>query len=80
MKQTAVEWLIHILKGQQDKTFNIEEWMNAIEHAKAMEKEQITQSFIGGADFREMNKRHNRSAASYADQYYNTNFKTKISW
>lgn len=80
MKQTAVDWLIHILKGQQDKPFNFEEWMIAMEHAKSLEKEQITQSFIGGADFREMNKQHNRSAASYADQYYNTNFKTKISW
>jgi hypothetical protein len=41
MKQTAVEWLIHILKGQQDKPFNLEEWMIAMEHAKTMEKEQM---------------------------------------
>ena len=45
MKQTAVEWLIHILKGQQDKPFKFEEWMIAMEHAKEMEKEQIVQAF-----------------------------------
>jgi len=75
MKQTAVEWLVEKLDQNFDYVAD-----TLIEQAKAMEKEQITQSFIGGADFREMNKRHNRSAASYADQYYNTNFKTKISW
>lgn len=39
-KMTAVEWLIHILKGQQDKSFNFEEWMIAMEHGKEMEKQQ----------------------------------------
>ena len=78
MKQTAVEWLVEQLDGERHLTET--EINRVIDQAKAMEKEQITQSFIGGADFREMNKRHNRSAASYADQYYNTNFKTKISW
>ena len=41
MKQTAVEWLIHILKGQQEKPFNFEEWMIAMEHAKEMENKQM---------------------------------------
>jgi hypothetical protein len=77
MKQTAVEWLYEQLwNTPQDK------WeCNAIlQQAKAMEQEQITQSFIGGADFREINKHHNRSAATCAEQYYRTNFKAKIAW
>jgi len=78
MKQTAVEWLVEQLE-QHHTSIDIKNTV-VFQQAKAMEKEQITQSFVGGADFREMNKRHNRSSASYADQYYNTNFKTKISW
>ena len=48
MKQTAVEWLIHILEGQQDKPFTFGEWMIAFEHAKEIEKEQITEAFKNG--------------------------------
>ncbi len=77
MKQTAVEWLVERLNLDETSP-NYNQWI--VEKAKAMEKGQITQSFVGGADFRETNKHHNRSAASYADQYYRTNFKTKIEW
>jgi hypothetical protein len=48
MKQTAVNWLIHILKGQQDKPFTYDEWMIAMEHAQAMELEQLEFFFKQG--------------------------------
>jgi hypothetical protein len=76
-KQTAVQWLYEQLWNIPQDKF---EWNAILQQAKAMEKEQITQSFVGGADFREINKHHNRSAATYADQYYRTNFKAKIEW
>ena len=41
MKQTAVEWLISILKGQKESPFDYNEWLIALQHAKEMEKEQI---------------------------------------
>ena len=41
MKQTAVEWLVEILKGQKDIPFTFDEWLIAFEHAKEMEKEQM---------------------------------------
>ena len=81
MKQTAVSFLLRELRIEDlAKGEQLSVVLQICEEAKAMEKEQITQSFVGGADFREMNKHHNRSAASYADQYYRTNFKTKIEW
>jgi len=78
MKQTAVEWFAE--KVGHNSLISLVEYNELFEQAKEMEKEQITQSFVGGADFREMNKHNNRSAASYADQYYRTNFKAKIEW
>lgn len=45
---TAVEWLIHILKGQKDQSFNFEEWMIAMEHGKEIEKEQMVRAFHAG--------------------------------
>ena len=41
MKQTAVEWLEKILKGQKEQPFDDYEWEIAFNHAKEMEKEQI---------------------------------------
>ena len=41
MKQTAVEWLEKILKGQKEQPFDDYEWEIAFNHAKEIEKEQI---------------------------------------
>lgn len=83
MKQTAVEWLIDILKGQQDKPFNFEEWMIAMEHAKEMEKEHIMEAHYWG-----VLNRNNHNSIPQSDilkdeidrigkQYYNETFKTE---
>ena len=41
MKQTAVEWLVEQIKNDQNqKALSASEWMQVIEKAKAIEKEQ----------------------------------------
>jgi hypothetical protein len=41
MAQTAVEWLVEQIKSDQNqKALSPNEWMQVIEQAKAMEKEQ----------------------------------------
>ena len=69
--KTAVEWLIDILKGQQDKPFNFEEWMIAMEHAKSMEKEQIVRAHLMSRCYDTPN------SYNEAEQYYNETFKTE---
>lgn len=72
--KTAVEWLIDILKGQQDKPFNFEEWMIAMEHAKSIEKEQIINAYL-------LNHLQacwmKKTAKEYAEDYYNETFKSE---
>lgn len=72
-KQTAIEWLM-----QQLPTIDKYDpyYQNLFSQAKVMEKEQITQAFVGGADFKEMAKNNNRRAIAYADQYYRNNYRT----
>lgn len=74
MKQTSVEWLFEKLWDTPKDKF---EWFAAFEQAKEMEKRQITQSFVGGSDFKEMTRNDNKSAISYADQYYRNNYREK---
>ena len=53
MKQTAVEWLVEQIKSDQNqKSLSASEWMQVIEQAKAMEKEQHQESFNKGYDRR----------------------------
>lgn len=73
MKQTAVEWFFRWFNDNPEATHK--EYAEAFEQAKAMEKAQITQSFVGGADFKEMAKNDNKRATAYADQYYRNNYK-----
>jgi len=73
MKQTAVDWFFKALIENQDKTYKQIELI--LEQAKAMEKAQITQSFVGGADFKEMARNDNKRATAFADQYYRNNYK-----
>ena len=68
-KQTAIEWLM-----QQLKNIDITH-KEVFEQAKVIEKEQITQAFVGGADFKEMAKNSNRRATAYADKYYRNNYR-----
>jgi hypothetical protein len=51
VKQTAVEWLIqNIVEDQTIKAKSISEWTTIYEQAKAMEKEQISQSYTTGVE------------------------------
>ena len=46
-KQTAVEWLVEQIKSDQNqKALSASEWMEVIERAKEIEKEQIIECFL----------------------------------
>ena len=73
MKQTAVEWLVEILElSNPSKQYQAE-----IEQAKEMEKEQIINSFVDGADKGEMFNNENRAFTTDAEQYYKETFKSE---
>ena len=49
MKQTAVQWLVEQIKNDQNqKALSASEWMQVIDQAKEMEKEQINQACYDG--------------------------------
>lgn len=64
MKQTAVEWLVEQICGDHTS-----EWQKEIEQAKAMEKEQMEDIYIG----------HNQYNDEYEtfEEYYNETFKSE---
>ena len=69
MKQTAVTWLIsQIVEDQTIKAKSKTEWFNIFEQAKAMEKEQIIDSWEDGQD---------SFSSRNAEQYYDETFKSK---
>lgn len=69
MKQTAVTWLIsQIVEDQTIKAKSMTEWINIFEQAKAMEKEQIIDSWEDGQD---------SFSSRNAEQYYDETFKSK---
>ena len=48
-KQTAVEWLVEQIKSDQNqKALSATEWIEVIEQAKQMEKEQIEEAWNDG--------------------------------
>ena len=67
MKQTAVEWLISILKGQKESPFDYNEWLIALQHAEYIEKEQIIDAYDKGE--------FNQGCNDEAEQYYNETYK-----
>lgn len=68
MKQTAVEWLVEQLKENNMLTFD--EWIEIVEQAKEMEKEQIIKAASWTPE-------DGLSILSeLADQYYNETFKS----
>ena len=74
MKQTAVDWLEKILKGQKEQPFDDYEWEIAFNHAKEMEKEQIIEVFNQGNIYEgNFFDRVNITA----EQYYNETFKSE---
>ena len=67
-KQTAVEWLVDQIKSDQNqKALSAGEWMEVIEQAKAMEKEQIIDAY--NTSFRLRDKPY-----STAEKYYNETY------
>lgn len=68
-KQTAVEWLVEQIKSDQNqKALSASEWMEVIEQAKAMEREQIEEAYWeGGQDVPVHGKQ--------CEQYYNKTYK-----
>lgn len=73
MKKTAIEWLIEqwpILESQ------LPPWL--IEQAKAMEKEQIVETWDNGyANGYDLGKHDDQPNPDDAEQYYNETFKTE---
>ena len=71
MKQTAVQWLVEQIKSDQNqKALSASEWMQVIEQAKEMEKEQIIDAYETaekdcGKDF------------LHGDLYYHETFKSE---
>jgi len=67
MKQTAVEWLVEQIRSDQNqKALSAREWMQVIEQAKQMEKEQIVDAYK--ADLPHVNDLD-------AEQYYKETYK-----
>jgi len=64
MKESAVDWLKKILKGQKDNPFDYDEWCIAFERAKEMEKEQVIDAY-----------KTSYISMMTAEQYYNKTFK-----
>lgn len=62
-KQTAVEWLVEQIKSDQNqKALSASEWMQVIERAKEMEKEQIIEAA------------ERWKGTNFAEQYYNETY------
>jgi uncharacterized protein YbaA (DUF1428 family) len=69
MKQTAVEWLVEQICGDHTS-----EWQKQIEQAKAMEKEQIKDSFV---ECWKSNVPDGIECKLDAEQYYKETFKSE---
>jgi uncharacterized protein YbaA (DUF1428 family) len=69
MKQTAVNWLVEQICGDHTS-----EWQEQIEQAKAMEKEQIKDSFV---ECWKSNVPDGIECKLDAEQYYNETFKSE---
>lgn len=72
-KQTAVEWLVEQIKSDQNqKSLSASEWMQVINQAKQMEKEQIDSALAKG---------HSDCGVftmqSECDEYYNETYNSK---
>ena len=87
-KQTAVEWLIKQLTEVERNLINKTYLQNnntlagyklreLFNQALEMEKEQMIDAFMEGADFGEMFNNEGRGFITDAEQYYNNNYKSE---
>ena len=76
MKQTAVEWLENEFQEMCKDFGGIHsDFIVKFEQAKEMEKEQIIEAFMQGADIGDMFNNENRAFITDAEQYYNETYK-----
>lgn len=79
---TAVQWYaiengkLEVERAKGYLTFSqmFNKMLEILNQAKAMEKEQIINSFVDGADKGEMFNNENRAFTTDAEQYYNETF------
>lgn len=68
MKQTAVNWLVEQIKSDRNqRALCAFEWMQVIEKAKAMEKEQVIDAYCIG-------KYINVDDRKFGEQFYNETY------
>lgn len=81
MKQTAVEWLVEQINNDSDTIFydrNLHPFEQYVNQAKAMEKEQIIESWDNGyANGYDLGKYDDEPNPDDAEQYYNETFKSE---
>ena len=75
MKQTAVEWLAEQITTLKWKMSDITDRNSMIEQAKAMEKEQIIESYCVGCA--EIIKDNSIFPRETSEKYYNETFKSE---
>jgi hypothetical protein len=71
-QQTAVEWLVDQIKSDQNqKALSASEWLQVIEKAKQMEKEQISEAYRQSVEEDVWNNPL-RTGDEYYDEKYNS--------
>lgn len=74
-KETAVEWLVEQIKSDQNqKALSPDEWMEVIEQAKAMERQQIIEAWDGG-NYGYFYSKGNKEDFNDGSEYYNEVYK-----
>ena len=72
-KQTAVEWLVTQLEGEESlvaRIVGLKEYNQIIKQAKQMEKEQIKEAYVDGC----LGEMYELSATYTAEEYYNKTY------
>jgi hypothetical protein len=79
MDQTAVEWFVEEMFNQgylNDKPLTVNNIEYFVNQAKEMEKEQIKEAYLSGADH-VMDVKYNPSSFFDDEQYYTETFKSE---
>ena len=74
MKQTAVEWLVNVVQSCIAPDYIPKEIIN---QAKAMEKEQIIDTYFEGKNDGILMERYSDYEHTTPEQYYNETFKSE---
>ncbi len=82
-QQTAINWLVDQIKSDQNqKALSANEWMQVIEQAKQMEKDQLIQTYNDGYKDGQSDPDQSKdiSECSNGKLYYNETFKKEKTW